>query len=114
MNINTGEIAWQVPFGSFEELDKLGVPPTGMPTENGGGISTGGGLTFTGAASDGKFRAYDSKTGKELWVDNLGADVNSIPITWQGKNGKQYVAAFAGGGAHNGARNTYLYVFSLP
>jgi glucose dehydrogenase len=46
VNINTGEIAWQVPFGSFEELDKLGVPKTGMNTENGGGISTGGGLTL--------------------------------------------------------------------
>jgi quinoprotein glucose dehydrogenase len=85
-----------------------------MNTENGGGISTGGGLTFTGAATDGKFRAFDSRTGKELWVENLNADVNSIPITWQGKNGKQYVAAYAGAGARNGAKPTMLYVFSLP
>ena len=47
-------------------------------------------------------------------IENLNADVNSIPITWQGKNGKQYVAAYAGSGARNGAKPTMLYVFSLP
>ena len=31
VNANTGDIAWQVPLGSFEELDKLGVPQTGTP-----------------------------------------------------------------------------------
>lgn len=113
VNVNTGEIAWQVPFGSFEELDKLGVPTTGTPTTNGGGISTAGGLIFIGATVDGKFRAYDARNGKQLWEQNLNADVNSIPITWMGKDGKQYVAVFANGGTHNGAKPTFLYVYSL-
>ena len=113
VNVNTGEIAWQVPFGSFEELDKLGVPTTGTPTTNGGGISTAGGLIFIGATVDGKFRAYDAHNGKQLWEQNLNADVNSIPITWMGKDGKQYVAVFANGGIHNGAKPTFLYVYSL-
>lgn len=114
VNVNTGDIAWQVPLGSFAELDQLGVPKTGMPTENGGGIATAGGLVFIGASTDGKFRAFDSRTGRELWIADIGVDTNSIPITWLGKNGKQYLAFFAAGGAHNGAKPGILYVYSLP
>lgn len=113
VNVNTGDIAWQVPLGSFEELDKLGVPTTGTPTIGGGGIVTAGGVIFIGSTADGKFRAFDSHTGKQLWVTDLGVDVNSIPITWMGKNHKQYVAVFAAGGSHGGAKPTFLYVFKL-
>ena len=114
VNVNTGDIAWQVPFGSFEELDKLGVPKTGTPTTNAGGIATAGGLVFIGATTDGKFRAFESRSGKELWTTDLGVDVNSIPITWLAKDGKQYLAVFASGGAHNGAKSGILYVYTLP
>ena len=38
VNVNTGEFAWQVPLGSFAELDKLGVPPTGTPLASGGAL----------------------------------------------------------------------------
>ena len=114
VNVNSGEIAWRVPLGSFEELDKLGVPKTGTPTTNGGSMVTAGGLVFIGATLDGKFRAFDSRTGKELWVTDLGVDVNSIPITWKGKNGKQYISVFASGGAHGDAHPGLLLVYSLP
>jgi quinoprotein glucose dehydrogenase len=95
-------------------LDKLGVPKTGTPTTNGGSIATAGGLVFIGATVDGKFRAFDSRTGRELWVTNLGVDVNSIPITWKGKNGKQYVAVFASGSAHGDTAPSRLLAYTLP
>jgi glucose dehydrogenase len=114
VNVNTGDIAWQVPLGSIDALDKLGVPPTGTSLNAGGPIVTAGGLVFIGATLDGKFRAFDAHTGKVLWSTDLSVDINSIPITWMGKNGKQYIAVNAGGGAHNGAKPTFLYVWSLP
>ena len=47
-------------------------------------------------------------------MTNLGVDVNSIPVTWKNKNGKQYVGVFASGGAHGDAHSGRLLVYSLP
>ena len=66
VNVNTGDIAWREPLGSFDELDALGVPKTGTPEPRGGAITTAGGVLFIGAAIDRRFRALDAKTGKEL------------------------------------------------
>jgi quinoprotein glucose dehydrogenase len=73
-------------------------------------------LIFIGAAIDARFRAIDAKTGKELWVTKLVDAAKATPITYQGKNGKQYVAVLAGGGETRAADNPggRLYVFALP
>ena len=66
VNANTGDIAWQVPLGITEAL------PEGKQNTGGSGsagpIVTAGGLVFIGATNDSRFRAFDSKTGKELWA----------------------------------------------
>jgi quinoprotein glucose dehydrogenase len=41
-------------------------------------------------------RAFDARNGRELWSAQLDAQVNANPMTYRGKNGKQYVAAVAG------------------
>jgi quinoprotein glucose dehydrogenase len=78
---------------------------------------------FVGATSDNRFRAFDSKTGKELWVTRFDYTATAVPMTYMGKNGKQYVAIVAatGGGGGRGARggapaaqNQGIYVFALP
>ena len=97
VNANTGDIAWRVPLGSFEELDALGVPATGT-LNRGGPIATAGGLVFIAASQDARFRAFDARTGKVLWVADLTENGRAVPITYQGKSGKQYVAIMAGGG----------------
>ena len=96
VNANTGDIAWRVPLGEFPELDAKGIK-TGAPSL-GGGITTAGNLVFIGATIDGIFRAFDARNGKELWREKLDAPAHSIPSTYMGKDGKQYVAVPAGGG----------------
>ncbi len=111
VNANTGDIVWSVPLGITE-----GLPPgkqnTGRPGAFAGPIATGGGLVFIGATNDDRFRAFDSKTGKELWSTKLDYAATAVPITYQGKNGKQYVAIVdAGGGSGD---KQALLVFALP
>ena len=121
VNVNTGEIAWRVPLGSFAELDAKGVPKTGTPNM-GGSIATAGGLVFIGATMDSRFHAFDSRTGKELWSARLSEIARAVPITYLGKDGKQYVAVMAGGGsapqapgsASQAPAGARLHVFALP
>lgn len=96
VNANTGDIAWHVPLGIFEELEARGIK-TGTPSL-GGAISTAGNLVFIGATIDGRFRAFDARNGKELWAEKLDAPAHSIPSTYMGRDGKQYVVVAAGGG----------------
>lgn len=96
VNANTGDIAWRIPLGEYEELAAKGIK-TGQPSL-GGGITTAGNLVFIGATIDGIFRAIDARNGRELWREKLDAPAHSIPSTYLGKDGKQYVAVPAGGG----------------
>jgi len=81
----------------------------------GGSIATAGGLVFIAATNDRRFRAFDSKTGKELWVETIEANGHAVPITYQGKDGKQYVVIAAGGGSFfGGATSDAIVAFALP
>jgi quinoprotein glucose dehydrogenase len=92
----TGDIAWRVPLGSYDELEKQGRRNWGTPNL-GGSIATAGGLVFIGATLDARFRAFDSRNGAELWSTKLDAAALSVPITYQGADGRQYVVIAAGG-----------------
>jgi len=111
VNVNTGEIAWQVPLGVTEELPEA-KQHTGRSGAFAGPIATAGGLVFIGATSDNRFRAFDSTTGKELWSTKLAYTATAVPITYQGKNGKQYVAIMAASGSQG--NDQALVVFALP
>ncbi|WP_216847077.1 PQQ-binding-like beta-propeller repeat protein, partial [Granulicella sp. L60] len=113
VNVNTGDIAWRVPLGSFPELDALGIPTTGR-TNVGGPISTAGGLLFIAASEDHKFRAFNSRTGKILWETNLNSNGFTVPISYRGKNGKQFVAVISNGTGGKEPVPPLLYVYALP
>jgi len=80
VNYNTGKIKWQV---------KTPEPMIG------GILATAGGLVFTGEGN-GKFAAYNSSDGKELWSFRAGAGVNAPPSSYMIAD-KQYIVVGAGG-----------------
>jgi glucose dehydrogenase len=96
VNANTGEIAWQVPLGTSDELEAKGIHNTGAFGQ-GGPIATAGGLVFIAGTNDKRFRAFDSKSGKVLWEAKLDAPGQTNPITYQGRSGRQYVAIVSSG-----------------
>jgi PQQ-dependent dehydrogenase (methanol/ethanol family) len=97
VNYNTGKIAWQV---------KTPEPMIG------GILATAGGLVFTGEGN-GKFAAYNSSNGKELWSFRAGAGVNAPPSSYM-VGGKQYIVVGAGGNTQvDFHRGNNIIAFSL-
>ncbi len=114
VNVNTGNIAWKAPLGITESLpvekQKTGRPGIGGP------IATASGLVFVGGSDDNRFRAFDAKTGKELWAVKLDAASAVVPSTYEGKDGRQYVVVTSGGNpfAAEPATSDAITAFALP
>jgi len=97
VNLDTGKVAWS--------------ENTPQPLI-GGVLATAGDLVFNGEAN-GWYKAYDARTGQELWKYNCGAGVNSPGVAYM-VNGKQYVAVAAGGNNQIDAkRGNSVFVFSV-
>jgi quinoprotein glucose dehydrogenase len=103
VNTATGDFAWQIPLGITEGLP-AGKQNTGRPALA-GPIVTASGLLFVASTDDNYFRAFEAKTGKQLWATKLDRRGNANPMTYQARNGKQYVAIVA---------TDTLAVFALP
>ena len=115
VDLASGEIAWRSVLGRIEALESIGVRDTGS-LNLGGSIATAGGLVFIAATNDSRFRAFDSRTGKLLWETKLEASGHTSPITYMGRDGRQYVALMAegGGGYLAGGLSNSLVAFALP
>lgn len=112
VDINKGEIKWQVPLGEYPELTSKGIPPTG--TENyGGPVATDGGVVFIAASRDEKFRVFDKDTGKVLWEYQLPAAGYATPSVYE-VEGKQYVVIACGGGKSGTKSGDSYIAFTLP
>jgi alcohol dehydrogenase (cytochrome c) len=107
ISVETGRTLWK-----YEQ--RAGVLPL---------LATGGGLVFGGDAN-GRFRAFDDRTGKVLWEINLGAPVSGFPVSFA-VDGKQYVAVTTGNSLVSGSVNRLtpelrpsaaanVFVFALP
>jgi len=113
IDLNRGEIAWQVAFGDNARLrnnaalkdvklpDKFGVE--GAP----GAIVTKGGVIFVGGG-DTSLHAVDIANGADLWTYALGRRATATPMTYRSKSGRQFVAIASGTG-----RDATLTVFAL-
>lgn len=115
IDLNSGNIAWKVPLGVVEEMQAQGIAATGT-LNMGGTIVTAGGLIFIGGSNDSRFRAFDSRTGKQLWETALPASGHATPATYLGRRtGKQHVAIAAGGGGYMSEKVAdTLVAFTLP
>lgn len=112
IDLNTGKHKWQVRLGEFKELTERGIEQTG--TENyGGPIITKSGLLFIAATQDGKFRAFDKNTGKNLWETDLPAAGFATPSTYK-VNGKQYLVVAAGGTKLGTKKGDSYIAYTLP
>ncbi|PWU00508.1 MAG: hypothetical protein C5B51_25055 [Terriglobia bacterium] len=96
VNAGSGDIAWRVPLGTMDAMEAKGVHNTGAFGQ-GGPIATAGGLIFIAGTIDKRFRAFDSKTGKQVWETGLDAEGHTNPMTYMGRDGKQYVVIVSSG-----------------
>lgn len=116
IDLREGKRLWDIPLGTTRDMAppplwlKLGVPNMG------GSVITASGLIFIGATTDDYIRAFNLKTGEELWKGRLPAGGQATPMTYRlSKNGKQYLVIAAGGHKYLGTNiGDYLVAFSLP
>jgi len=101
VDLRTGKAIWQNPLGNAANSGPWGFAlglPFRLGTPNiGGSIVTRGGVIFIAATQDKYFRAVDEASGKVLWEVQLPAGGHATPMTYQGRDGKQYVLIAAGG-----------------
>ncbi len=83
LNIETGEVAWEIPQVGPQEANYSGV------------LSTAGGVLFYGETG-GRFAAVDAKTGKTLSTFKASESWRGSPMTYM-VNGRQHVAIASGG-----------------
>jgi quinoprotein glucose dehydrogenase len=115
ISLETGTRAWDVPLGDPSTL-RSDVPlaakvPLGTPNL-GGPIVTAGGVVFIGATMDHVLRAFDVRTGRELWKGPLPGGGRATPMTYQA-DGRQFVVIAVGGDEEWG-KGDYVVAFALP
>ena len=122
INLDTGEIVWQVPHGETPDeirnspaLKGLNIPRTGRPGVIGvlttkTLVIAGEGGVFTDAAGrqGARLRAYDKATGKDAGAVYMPSGQTGSPMTYM-LNGKQYIVLAVGGQGYPGE----LLAFSL-
>lgn len=119
VDLKTHELVWQVPVGTVQDTGPLGIRmglplPIGMPTL-GPTMATQSGLVFIAGTQDFYLRAFDSRTGREVWKGRLPVGSQGGPMTYVSpKTGKQYVVITAGGARQSPDRGDYVIAYALP
>lgn len=114
LDLRGRRVLWEVPLGTTEDLQPLGLAlATGTPNF-GGPVATAGGLVFIGAAMDRYLRAFEAASGRELWAGRLPFAAMATPMTYM-LDGRQYVVVAAGGHGEVGVETgDAIVAFALP
>jgi len=124
IDLDKGEIKWQVPHGDTPDavrnsplLKGMNIPKTGLPGSVGLFVTKT--LVVLGDPSvtttpdhprGAMLRAYDKQTGKEVGAVWMPAPQSGSPMTYKGADGRQYIVIAISGGNYSGE---YL-AFALP
>lgn len=99
IDMDTGKLRWKIPLGQVRRAGINAPESLGWGSPNvGGPILTASGLTFIAATMDSKIRAFETRTGRELWQSELPAPGMAVPMTYA-VQGRQYLVIAAGGNA---------------
>jgi glucose dehydrogenase len=114
VDLTTGKIVWQVPFGNAPQLEGRGITGTGTPNL-GGAIVTASGLLFIAGTNDRRFRAFDAASGRVLWETTLDASGHATPTAYRTRSGREFVVIAAGGGGRFSTTvSDTIVAFALP
>jgi len=122
VNLDRGEIVWQVPHGDTPDnvrnhpsLKGLNIPKTGQPGTGGVGSAVTKTLVVMGdpqiTSPPGRprgamLRGYDKATGQEVGALLMAAPQSGSPMTYLA-DGKQYIVVAISGGNYSGEYVAY-------
>ena len=115
VDMTTHQVIWKHKNGTVRDNSPVPLPLTmGVPAL-GGTFMTKGGVAFLSATLDQYLRAYDVRNGRQLWEARLPAGAQTTPMTYTGKDGRQYVLVVAGGHGSLGTKQgDYVMAYALP
>jgi quinoprotein glucose dehydrogenase len=115
VDLAVGKISWMHPNGTIRDESpvplpfKMGVPSLGGP------MMTAGGVAFMSSALDNYVRGYDVTSGRTLWQARLPAGGQATPMSYLGRDGRQYVVVVAGGHGTLGTKaGDDVIAYALP
>ncbi len=108
VDLRTGRVRWRVPLGQLSDS----APASWGSPVLGGPIATASGLIFQAGTFDHHLRAFDTRTGLELWRGDLPAGAKATPMTYA-TGGRQYVVVAAGGSGDLWGLSDAIVAFAL-
>lgn len=116
INLSNYKVTWKHPNGTSRDNTpviplpfQVGVPAMGGP------MTTASGVAFLSGTLDQYLRGYDVTTGNEIWSARLPAGGQATPMTFMGKDGRQYIVLVVGGHGSFGTKmGDYIIAYALP
>jgi quinoprotein glucose dehydrogenase len=118
IDLSTRRVLWSQALGTGHDSGPLDIPSMlpftmGVPSM-GGTLTTRGGLVFISGTLDRYLRAFELRTGRELWKARLPAGAQATPLTYMA-GGRQFLVVTAGGHSIMGTKfGDYTIAYALP